>query len=97
MSDEAQVRCEQHGDQTPWAVCRHVDRGFSPTIWLRPDRVAVCEDCAGKTPSGGDNEGQIFLCEECLRTRVALVQQRSHDGVVGLENLPLSVSAALPR
>ena len=88
MSNEMQVQCEQHGDQPLWTVCKHIDRGFSPTLWLRPNRVAICEDCAKKALPERENECRISLCEECLRTRIALVQLRSEDGMVGLENLP---------
>jgi hypothetical protein len=83
------------GDQL-WVICTHVRDGTAAEVWCRPDRIAVCEECATRGPEkvpgdGGVTPGELFpTCPACLadilRKHPALALGREYlerDGVLG--------------
>jgi hypothetical protein len=79
-----------------WVVCTHVRDGTAAEVWCRPDRIAVCKECATRGPSKAPGDGGVTLdevlcaCPACLsdmlRGRGVLILGRDYlerDGVLG--------------
>jgi hypothetical protein len=79
-----------------WLVCVHVRDGSAAEVACRPDRIAVCKECATRGPSKAPGDGGVTLeevitsCPACLadllRKRPVPVYGREYlerDGVLG--------------
>jgi hypothetical protein len=71
-----------------WLVCVHVLDGKAAEVWCRPDRIAVCRDCAVRGEEVPDEDLRV-VCPACLigaARRVPLILGREYlerDGIVG--------------
>lgn len=71
--------CPRHGEQVMWLGCRHVGKGLPKEIWLGPNRIAICSECAGLTQ---DRLMEEFLmcCEACIKNKIKGLGDRLPEG-----------------
>jgi hypothetical protein len=71
--------CPKHGEQVMWLGCKHVGKGFPKEIWLGPNRIAICPECAGLPEE--QIEGELLMCcEACIKNKIKGLSDRLPKG-----------------
>ena len=71
--------CPRHGEQVMWLGCRHIGKGFPDEIWLGPNRIAICPECAG-LPAEQIQEELLMCCEACIKNKIKALSDRLPKG-----------------
>jgi hypothetical protein len=70
--------CPRHGEQVMWLGCTHVGKGYPTGIFLGPNRIAVCPECAERS-SDEVAEELLVCCAACIKGKIKDLRKRMPD------------------
>lgn len=72
--------CPRHGEQVMWLGCIHVGKGVPKEIWLGPNRIAICPECARLAQEQLEEE-LLVCCEGCIKNTIKALSHSLPEGV----------------